>query len=624
MRRRTQADAQGGRKTRVRRAVYQPDGPGHAPAHQPAWQQGPAQEPGSWQVQDVQAAQQDPWAAAFTQADPDWLWENPQPESGLYGQEQPVPYHSYGQASPGTQDVQTLQPGDYFTYGQPRQHSPFEEQAHGPEAYYLNPPPEGTAYPARTPAKRKGFPFISLGVSLLSIVIMAACLVNITKAQSRQAAFEQKLAAMSRNSFFDNIHIDGMAVEGMRPEQLRQADSSPLSLKDPDIRISLQIDSTAYQLDNSHIPFQRNLEEVMETAWAIGRQNIGAVVSSQWTPFEGRVVQVEHARRNGANFTTQVSFSARMIDDLAEGLARQVSTEPINAVVSSFDFQTQQFSVTQDVPGRRMEPAAIASALKNALNARDYQAVIRLQSTPILPLVTSTDLRNRFTKLASFSTKTGSNQDRNNNIALAAQAISNKSLMPGETFSFNETTGQRTVEKGYRGAPAIAGGVLIDDVGGGVCQVSSTLFNAAAQAGMSIVDRSPHAWPVSYLDRGLDAAVNWPNLDFKFKNEQQTPVFIIAHYQKRTLTVEFYGLMNGPGESIKLETELISTTQPPKEPAFQQNVNLPSGTQKELKQARTGYVVDTWRVYLRDGKEYRREKLFTSKYRMVQQVIEFN
>ena len=87
--------------------------------------------------------------------------------------------------------------------------------------------------------------------------------------------------------------------------------------------------------------------------------------------------------------------------------------------------------------------------------------MIKLQSTPVLPQVTSSDLRNRFTKLATFSTKTGSNEDRNNNIALAAQAITNRTLMPGETFSFNETTGQRTMEKGYRGAPAIYGGRLM-------------------------------------------------------------------------------------------------------------------------------------------------------------------
>jgi len=184
--------------------------------------------------------------------------------------------------------------------------------------------------------------------------------------------------------------------------------------------------------------------------------------------------------------------------------------------------------------------------------------------------------------------------------------------------------GQRTPEKGYRGAPAIQGGVLIDDVGGGVCQVSSTLFCAAAGAGMAIVERTAHAWPVSYLDKGLDATVNWPGLDLKFKNNQDTPVFIIAQYENRKLTIEFHGMLSAPGEGIFLEARLISSQPPPSEPLLQHNPNLPYGTRKELKEARTGYVVDTYRVYTRNGSEYRREKLFTSKYRMVQQVIEYN
>lgn len=134
----------------------------------------------------------------------------------------------------------------------------------------------------------------------------------------------------------------------------------------------------------------------------------------------------------------------------------------------------------------------------------------------------------------------------------------------------------------------------------------------------------PHAWPVSYMDKGLDATVNWPGLDLKFKNNKDTPVFIIAFYQNRTLTIEFYGMLNAPGESIRLETKLISTTRAPGEPLYQQNPALPLNTRKELKRARDGYVVDTYRVYLRNGIEIRREKLFTSKYKEVQQVIEFN
>lgn len=628
MRRRADAHKRGFQRRNVRRAVFQPDSPFDAHIQQPAWQQDTGQDTGVWQAHgDAQHLQEDPWAADFTQAHPDWLWEGSQEAAPAYEAVQSEPYFSYGQAQqPGqlSQEDQAAMPEQYFAYGQPQQHSPYEEAAYGPDPYYLDPNQAGSRPDIKAPAKPRRFPFVSLGVLVLSLVIISACLINIKNAQSGQAAFQQKLQAMATSSFFDNIEIDGMPVGGMTPAQLRQMDDQQRGSGDPGLNIQLHIDNTIYQLDSSYIPYQRNLEEVMEAAWAIGRQNTGAIVNSQWTPFEARYRQMEHARRNGASFHTAVSFSGRQIDALAEGLAQRTNTEPVNAVVSSFDFQTQQFSVTQDVTGRRIEAANIATALKNALNAKNYQAEIRLESTPVLPMVTSSDLRNRFTRLATFSTKTTSNEDRNNNIALAAQAISNTTLMPGETFSFNETTGQRTIEKGYRGAPAIYGGMLIDDVGGGVCQVSSTLFNAAAQAGMSIVDRSPHAWPVSYLDRGLDAAVNWPNLDFKFKNDQLTPVFIIAHYQKRTLTIEFYGLMNGPGESIALETQLISTTPPPKEPAFQQNVNLPAGTQKELKKARTGYVVDTYRVYLRDGREYRREKLFTSKYRMVQQLIEFN
>ena len=123
---------------------------------------------------------------------------------------------------------------------------------------------------------------------------------------------------------------------------------------------------------------------------------------------------------------------------------------------------------------------------------------------------------------------------------------------------------------------------------------------------------------------GCDATVDYPYLDFKFKNNKDTPIFIIAYYENRTVTVEIYGMTLGAGESIELQTETISTTRPPAEPLYQQNPELPAGTQKELKKARTGYVVNTYRVYLRGGVEYKRELLCKSTYKMVQQVIEYN
>ena len=148
---------------------------------------------------------------------------------------------------------------------------------------------------------------------------------------------------------------------------------------------------------------------------------------------------------------------------------------------------------------------ALYRQIIDALEQRDYAASIAVSTEAILPQVTRVELMNSFALVSSYTTQTTGDANRNNNIHLACQAISRIVVMPGETFSFNEATGQRTTDKGYLPAPAIAGGATVDEVGGGVCQVSSTLFNAAAMADLTILSRSPHTWPSNYVEKGRDA-----------------------------------------------------------------------------------------------------------------------
>jgi vancomycin resistance protein YoaR len=196
--------------------------------------------------------------------------------------------------------------------------------------------------------------------------------------------------------------------------------------------------------------------------------------------------------------------------------------------------------------------------------------------------------------------------------------------MPGETFSFNEATGQRTTDKGYQSAGAIAAGQSIEEVGGGICQVSSTLFNAVARADLEIVSRSPHAWPSTYVGIGEDATVNWPNLDFKFKNNTGSPVFVITYYKDRQMSAEIWGMSLGEGVSINLESVVVQTTEPPEDSKYVFNPELEYGTSERTVKARTGYKVETWQVWYENGVETRRELLHTSTYRPYQQVIEYN
>ena len=242
----------------------------------------------------------------------------------------------------------------------------------------------------------------------------------------------------------------------------------------------------------------------------------------------------------------------------------------------------------------------------------------------ILAEVTRTELMNNFGLISAYTTKTTNNNNRNTNIQLSAQAINGKTVLPGEIFSFNGATGERTAAAGYKEAPAISGGQSKDEVGGGVCQTSSTLFNAVARADLEIIERNPHAWPSSYIEKGLDATVNWPGLDFKFRNNTEWPVFIVAGYSKRQVTVNIYGMSLGAGVRIDLESELVRTSPQPDGVNYVVNPSLAPGESKKTITGRQGYEVTTWKVRYQGNRETNREVLFKTTYKAYQETVEYN
>jgi len=147
--------------------------------------------------------------------------------------------------------------------------------------------------------------------------------------------------------------------------------------------------------------------------------------------------------------------------------------------------------------------------------------------------------------LGDFSTPLMGSPDRVQNIRLSLEAITNTVVLPGEVFSFNEIVGERTVERGYRNAPIILGEAVVPGVGGGVCQSSTTLYNAVRQAELEIVERRIHSVAPSYIKHGLDATVAWPHTDFKFKNNSSTPVIVKAEVQKWRVRVWILGKEGG-------------------------------------------------------------------------------
>lgn len=447
---------------------------------------------------------------------------------------------------------------------------------------------------------------------------------GVYKLHEPYAEFRQKVNVVMQDTFAQGILVDHVHIGGMTREQAKAALLQNAGYDQQNLQIKLDVEGYQWELTNQQLPVQRNIDAVLDTAYAFGRRGTTETISSGVTPMEYRYQHLYHTVSNAAYLYTEVTYDPAKVRELVGIIEETVNRDALDAQIASFDFNTRSFTFTDEQMGLKVDGETLYQVICDALDRKEYRANLKVEAEKIIPKVTKVELMNSFALISTYTTKTTSDQNRNNNVDLAARAVMGTVLMPGETFSFNQTTGQRTPEKGYLPAAAIAGGTTVDEVGGGVCQVSSTLFNAAVMADMTIVTRSPHTWPSNYVDKGRDATVNWPNLDFQFRNDRSTPIFIVSYYKNRNCTVEIYGASLGPGESRDLISQVIDVTEPPMEPIRNLNPELPYGTEKEVKKARTGYVVETYKVFLRNGTEYRREKLCTSTYRVIQQVIEYN
>ena len=437
-------------------------------------------------------------------------------------------------------------------------------------------------------------------------------------------SYKQYRSYLDRDVIYPGIFVDGIHVGDMTIEEAREALSASQSVPGDAFSVTVAIGNKTWTLDPTNVPAVRDLGNVLEKAYAIGRKNTTEIQTTQKTPFRERADTAAALRQSGVNLITTATYDKEAVRRIVDEIAAYVTRDPVNAQIQSFDYNTRTFTFTESQPGVTLDAESLYQRIIAALDR--WEKGVTVTAEPIItePEVTTAEITERFTLISAYTTKTTSEANRNTNIRLACEAINGTALMPGETFSFNEATGQRTTAKGYKSAGAIAAGQSIEEVGGGICQVSSTLFNAVARADLQITSRSPHAWPSTYVNIGEDATVNWPNLDFKFTNNTNSPVFIITYYKDRKMSAEIWGLSLGDGVKIDLESTIVKTTYPPSEAKYVYNPELPYGMSETTVKARTGYVVETYKVWYKDDVETGRELMHKSTYKTYQEVVEYN
>ena len=224
--------------------------------------------------------------------------------------------------------------------------------------------------------------------------------------------------------------------------------------------------------------------------------------------------------------------------------------------------------------------------------------------------------------LGECTTSIGGTANRLSNVVTAAHALNGVTLAPGAVFSYNDTLGPRTEARGYKAAPAYVGGKTVDEVGGGICQNSSTLYLAALRADLAIVERTNHMYAVGYVPDGLDATVAYNALDFKFCNDTGYPIRLEVTVSGRTLLVRIHGTKT-QNTTVKMETQRLSTTE--YKTVYKPDSSVAAGKTVVDTTPYTGRKVQVYRcVYDSAGKLLSRTLESTNTYRHRDQVIRYN
>lgn len=324
-------------------------------------------------------------------------------------------------------------------------------------------------------------------------------------------------------------------------------------------------------------------------------------------------------------YTSTQELQNDRLSQLITQIAGFVDAQPTDAALLSFHpDESEPFSFIPDRPGAKLDvQAAIADIMNMAASGQSGSYELQPQMIP--PRLTLSELKQSYSLRSSIVTAIASDSDekRNHNIRLSLSKFNGSVIKPGQTFSFNNTVGPRTLQAGFAEALEYAYGELEIGVGGGVCQASTTLYQAAVTGGLSIIKRYPHSGPVSYTQLGQDATVFWSrdrNIDLQFRNTTASNIYITAQVRaqrnnaRRLETViNIYGESLGEGVSYRLRSEVVQVIPAPEEKKYETDhtglIVTYTDEEKRKTKAVEGQIIETFLEKLQNGVVVEQPKL---------------
>ncbi len=445
----------------------------------------------------------------------------------------------------------------------------------------------------------------------ISARLMAAD-VDIDAGQSAQNALE-----ISHGNFFAGGpqlvgHMMGMSSE--TPLVIPENDPAVKEMLDDLARqTAASSENSGYEIDGEQLTMVKGAP-ILTVDWGRAEEKVRDTLQQE--------LRARFRQEEGIEMRVQLQASqSQNKDPDFEAIHREVYTEAKDA---SLDLESME--ITDHAVGMDFD----VQTLKTAYQKAGSGETVSVPLTITRPKVTKEDLGGQLFKdlLGEGTTRVSGSANRKSNVKLAAEACNEKILLPGEEFSYNSTTGSRTADKGYKNAPIYQQGQSVDDIGGGICQTSSTIYYAVLHTNLEVVERHCHQFNTGYVDMGMDATVFYGSLDFRFKNSTDYPIKIVTNSYdsngNRYLNVKIYGT-NPEGVYAVPKSSIFDKVAPTT--VYTPDPSVPQGTLVLDRQqyAYTGWSAHTYRyVYDKDGNEIAKQDMGPSKYKMRPNTYHYN
>ena len=400
------------------------------------------------------------------------------------------------------------------------------------------------------------------------------------------------------NVYVGNVNVGGMTIDDARNACVSYVDSVNASV------INLNCAGETIQVSLSELGIGADVNSVVEAAYKYGRTgNVLKRYKEKKSLENGEPKNLELHLGLGEN--AYASMEAAL-----SGFNREATPAGISMVDGVFEIQPETVGVAVDIQ-------ATYDALQLALNnSTDFSNInVDVVANEQQPEVTSDELNGITDKLGEYTTSYGGGDaGRMANVENACSFINGTLVLPGEEFDTDATIRPYTEENGYHYAGEYSNGTVVQGLGGGVCQVSTTLYNAVLFAELEVTERYAHSLTVGYVQLSQDAAISGTVKNFKFRNNTDTPIYIAGACEDGKITFAIFGKETRPeNRTLEFESVLIETISPG-EPEVTVDESLPAGSRTVTQKAHTGYVAELWKHVYVDGQLTDSVKVNSSQY----------